>query len=83
MFRTILRPVLFQAIKQHEIRRFCGISNSLKLEFYLRNWDDLYEHRHTKKLEQALRLAVSSPIKVRAYKIDQIAKMDIPNRKSR
>ena len=66
MFRTILRPVIFQTMKQHGIRRFCGISNSLKLEFYLRNWDDLYEHRHKKKLEQALRLAVSSPIKVRS-----------------
>ena len=61
----VLRPLVFKKpiIRQH-VQRFCGISNSLKLEFYLRNWDDLYEHRHTKKLEKALKSAISSPPKV-------------------
>ena len=63
---TVLRPLVFKPMRQ-SVQRFCGISNSLKLEFYLRNWDDLYEHRHTKKLEQALKSAISSPPKVSLY----------------
>merc|ERR1711860_245270 len=60
----VLRPLVFKPIIRQHVQRFCGISNSLKLEFYLRNWDDLYEHRHTKKLEKALKSAISSPLKV-------------------
>ena len=61
---TVLRSLAFKPLIRQQVQRFCGISNSLKLEFYLRNWDDLYEHRHTKKLEQALKSAISSPSKV-------------------
>ena len=61
---TVLRSLAFKPLIRQQVQRFCGISNSLKLEFYLRNWDDLYEHRHTKKLEQALKSAISSPSQV-------------------